>query len=163
SLLGLPAFPPYLHNGAAETLELVVADVNHRTANGRLPDRLTSAADQAKVVQFLSSIDGSTAPVFEVADRPTSSSPIAINSTHRLIWSVNPSDDSVSVIRPDNNTRLARIAVDAEPQSVALTPDNQYAYVANAAGNSVSVIHISDPAWGTFSAAVERTLLTGAE
>src|SRR5262249_23175794 len=83
--------------------------------------------------------------------------------TDRLIWSVNPSDDSVSVIRPDNNTRLARIAVDAEPQSVALTPDNQYAYVANAAGNSVSVIHISDPAWGTFSAAVERTLLTGAE
>src|SRR5215212_7580612 len=67
--------------------------------------------------------------------RPTYSSPIAINPNDRLIWVVNPSDDSVSVIRPDNNTRLAKIGVGDEPQSIALTPDNQYAYVANAAGN----------------------------
>jgi len=76
---------------------------------------------------------------------------------------VNPSDDSVSVIRPDNNTRLAKITVGDEPQSVALTPDNQWAYVANAAGNSVTIIQISDPAWGTFSASVVTNLTTGAE
>ena len=46
---------------------------------------------------------------------------------------MNPSDDSVSVIRPDNNTRLAKIGVGDEPQSIALTPDNKWAYVANAA------------------------------
>jgi YVTN family beta-propeller protein len=95
--------------------------------------------------------------------RPTYSSPIAINPNDRLIWVVNPSDDSVSVIRPDNNTRLAKINVGDEPQSITLTPDNQFAYVANAAGNSVTVIQINDPAWGTFSANVISNFVTGAE
>ena len=44
----------------------------------------------------------------------TNSSPIAISLNDRLIWAVNPDDDSVSVIRPDNNTRLAKIAVGNE-------------------------------------------------
>src|SRR5437867_6824622 len=69
----------------------------------------------------------------QVWTRPTSSSPIAISRNDRLIWVVNPSDDSVSVIRPDTNTRLAKISVGDEPQSLALTPEGQYAYVANAA------------------------------
>ena len=99
----------------------------------------------------------------QVYNRATYSSPIAISLNDRLIWVVNPDDDSVSVIRPDNNTRLAKISVGDEPQSVALTPNGQYAYVANAAGNSVSVIQINDPAWGTFSANVVATLTTGAE
>jgi YVTN family beta-propeller protein len=163
SLLGLHVLPPFLHNGAAESLAAVVADVKHRTDNGRLPDRLSSAADQAKVVAFLETIDASTVPVFEVVDKPTYSSPIAINGNDHLIWVVNPSDDSVSVIRPDQNTRLAKIPVGDEPESVALTPDNQYAYVANAAGGSVTIIRINDPAWGTFSATVDSTLTTGAE
>src|SRR5580765_917108 len=95
--------------------------------------------------------------------RPTYSSPIAINPNDRLIWVVNPSDNSVSVIRPDNNTRLAKIPVGDEPKSIALTPDNQYAYVANAAAGTVTSIQISDPAWGTCSASVTNTLTTGAE
>jgi YVTN family beta-propeller protein len=95
--------------------------------------------------------------------RPTYSSPIAVSADDRLIWAVNPSDDSVSVLRADNNTRLAKITVGDEPQSVALTPNGQYAYLANAAGNSVSVIQINDPAWGTFSATLLTNLTTGAE
>jgi len=169
SLLGIRSVPPYMHNGAAESLAAVVADVKHRTDNGRVADRLSNPVDQAKVVQFLESIDAATAPVFDVGDKPTYSSPIAINPNDRLIWVVNPNDDSVSVIRPDNNTRLAKITVGDEPESIALTPDNQYAYVANAAGNSVTVIRINDPAWGTFSAVVDTSagvnghLTTGAE
>jgi YVTN family beta-propeller protein len=163
SLLGIHSVPPYLHNGAAESLAAVVADVKHRTANGRLPDRLANPADQARVVQFLESIDAATAPVLDVGHKPTYSSPIALNPTDRLIWVVNPSDNSVSVIRPDLNARLAKIGVGAEPESIALTPDNQWAYVANAAGNSVTIIRINDPAWGTFSAVVDSTLTTGAE
>ena len=62
SILGLHAVPPFLHNGAAESLAAVVADVKHRTANGRMPDMLSNAADQAKVVTFLESIDTSTVP-----------------------------------------------------------------------------------------------------
>src|SRR5437763_12441839 len=97
-----------------------------------------------------------TAALAQTWGRSTYSSPIAINGNDHLIWVVNPSDDSVSVIRPDNNTRLAKISVVAidpgirrEPQSVALTPDNQWAYVANAAAGSVTIIRISDPLWGT--------------
>src|SRR5262249_35320045 len=104
SLLGIESVPPYLHNGAAESLAAVVADVNHRTEGGRLPDRLTDTAAQAKVVAFLRSIDNSTALVFPAT--PTYSSPIAISSDNRLVWVVNPADDSVSIIRTDNNTRL---------------------------------------------------------
>lgn len=95
--------------------------------------------------------------------RPTYSSPIAISLNDRLIFAVNPSDDSVAVIRPDNNTRITKLTVGDEPQSVALTPNGQYAYVANAAGNSVSVIRITDPAWGTFSASLITNITTGAE
>src|SRR6266542_5094446 len=102
-------------------------------------------------------------------DRPTYSSPIAISRNDRLIWVVNPGDDSVSVIRPDTNQRLAKIGLGDEPQSIALTPDGQYAYVANAAAGTVTVIKINDPAWGTFDAVVDTTvgnngqLKTGAE
>ena len=134
-----------------------------KTGPGRLPDLLANAIDQAAVVAFLRTIDSTTAPVFDQPTRPAYSSPIAINFNDRLIWSVNPNDDSVSVFRPDNNTRLAKIAVGDEPQSVALTPNGQYAYVANAAAGSVSVIQINDPAWGTFNATLLTTLTTGAE
>src|SRR5256885_2179390 len=99
----------------------------------------------------------------QVYNRPTYSSPIAISRNDKLIWTVNPGDDSVSVFRPDNNTRITKITVGDEPQSVALTPDGQYAYVANAAAGTVSVILIDDPAWGTFSATLITHLVTGAE
>jgi hypothetical protein len=62
SLLGIYAVPPFLHNGAAESLAQVVADVKHRTANGTLPDLLTTASDQARVVAFLESLDVATTP-----------------------------------------------------------------------------------------------------
>ncbi len=109
-----------------------------------------------------------TAPA-QTYPRPTYSSPIAISRDDRLIWVVNPDDNSVSVIRPDNHTRLAKISVGLEPQSIALTPDGQYAYVANAAGNSVTVIRILNSTFNMFSAVVDTTagvnghITTGAE
>jgi YVTN family beta-propeller protein len=62
SLLGLNVLPPYYHNGACETLACVVGNVKHRTANGKQPDRLGSARDRARVVEFLKSIDATTPP-----------------------------------------------------------------------------------------------------
>jgi YVTN family beta-propeller protein len=61
SLLGLELLPPYLHNGAAESLAAVVADVRHRTA-GAGADVLSNPNDQALLVKFLQSIDVSTVP-----------------------------------------------------------------------------------------------------
>jgi YVTN family beta-propeller protein len=170
SLLGALTLPPYMHNGAAESLAAVVADVKHRTFGGRLPDRLSNPADQQTLVRFLQTIDASTAPV--VTDRPTYSSPIAINKTDDVFWVVNPSDDSVSVIGSvlgAGTTRLAKIRVGDEPQSIALTPDNKCAFVANAAGNSVTIIEIDNPLATAFAAHVDMSvgpggeILTGAE
>ena len=62
SLLGIDALPPYYHNGACETLDCVVDDPKHRTANGTIPDRLTDARQRAALVAFLRSIDAETAP-----------------------------------------------------------------------------------------------------
>jgi len=56
SLLGIFAVPPYYHNGACETLACVVGNVRHRTANGRLPDRLESARARAQLVAWLETV-----------------------------------------------------------------------------------------------------------
>ena len=58
-----------MHNGAAESLAAVVADVKHRTDDGRLPDQLSDPADQALVVKFLESIDDNTVPFVPLAIR----------------------------------------------------------------------------------------------
>jgi len=63
SLLGINAVPPYYHNGACETLACVVGNPRHRTANGRLPDRLTSARARAQLVAWLQTVTARTPPV----------------------------------------------------------------------------------------------------
>jgi YVTN family beta-propeller protein len=101
--------------------------------------------------------------------QPTTSSPIAISRDDTLVWVVNTADNSVSVIRPDIYHPLAKIGVGTEPQSIALTPNGQYAYVACAAAGTVTVIKITDPTYYSFAAAVDTTvgnngqLTTGAE
>jgi len=98
----------------------------------------------------------------DVFSEPTYSSPIALSADKLRVWSVNPDDDSVSVIDTSTDTEIFRIPVGDEPQSVALDPNNQYAYVANAADNSVTVIHITSQ--NPFGAAVAiPALTTGAE
>ena len=100
---------------------------------------------------------------------PTYSSPIAMSADGKLVWSVNPDDDSVSVIRTDQNKVVKKIKVGNEPQGVALDPLDRYAYVVNAAGNSLTVIRITDARPANFAAAKDKrfgskgTLITGAE
>jgi len=74
--------------------------------------------------------------------QPSNSSPIAITSDDRYIWSVNPDNDSVSVFRVahDANRKVAEITVGKEPWCVAITPDDDKVYVTNMAGGTVSVI-----------------------
>ena len=68
---------------------------------------------------------------------PEPSNPVVAEET------VNPTDNSVSVIRTDSKHVLTTIKVGNEPQSVALDRSNRFAYVANAASNNVSVIRKS--------------------
>ncbi len=74
--------------------------------------------------------------------RPTSSSPVAISSDDRFLWAVNPDNGSVSVLKVggDVNRKVAEIAVGAEPQRVAITPDNRKVYVTNQRSGTLSVI-----------------------
>lgn len=121
-----------------------------------------AAASAAFAVTILASaqIGPASAAVFA---QPTYSSPIAISSDNRLVWVVNPRDDTVSVIRTDTNVELASINVGDEPRSVAVDPNNTFAFVANAAGSSVTVIKINNANFVGFSAVVEKTIVTGAE
>src|SRR4029453_1414635 len=52
----------------------------------------------------------------------TSSSPIAITSDDKFVWSVNPDNDSVSVFRVknDKNKKVKEIEVGKEPWCVAI-------------------------------------------
>lgn len=91
-------------------------------------------------------------PVKVTPSGPSSSSPIAMSRDGKLVWTVNPETDSVSVIRTDSNRVVARITVGDEPQSVALDPVGRYAYVANAASSSMTVIRITNPKPARFAA-----------
>src|SRR5215217_4912009 len=100
---------------------------------------------------------------------PTYSSPIAKSANGKLIWVVNPGGDNVVVIGARSNKVLKRINVGDEPQGVAVDPNNRYAYVANTAEGTVTVIRIKNAKPGNFKAAVAKDLgrngkfLTGAE
>jgi YVTN family beta-propeller protein len=75
----------------------------------------------------------------------TRSSPIAITSDNKFVWSVNPDNDSVSVFRvaKDANKKVAEIPVGEEPWCVAVTPPEQEGkvYVTNMVSGTVSVIN----------------------
>ncbi|HYN52863.1 MAG TPA: beta-propeller fold lactonase family protein, partial [Thermoleophilaceae bacterium] len=75
---------------------------------------------------------------------PTYSSPITMSADGRLIWVVNPGGDNVAVISARRNRVIKRINVGDEPESVAVDPNNRYAYVANAASGTVTVIRITN-------------------
>ncbi len=60
SLISIAAGGPYFHSGAAQTLDEVLENVDHRKL-GTGVDTLSIATDQAKVVKFLKSIDLTTA------------------------------------------------------------------------------------------------------
>jgi len=112
-----------------------------------------------------------TVPAADAATftKPTNSSPITISSDNTLVWAVNTSANAVSVIRTSDHTKLTDIPVATEPRSVAVDPNNTFAYVASPATNQVTVIKITNANPASFVAAVDTTvgvngkITTGAE
>ena len=100
---------------------------------------------------------------FGAEPRPASSSPITLSANDALVWTVNPHDDSVAVIRADTNRVIANLAVGDEPRSIAVSPDDRIAYVANAADASVTPIRIQNANPDRFRARAGRAVVTGAE
>jgi YVTN family beta-propeller protein len=86
----------------------------------------------------------------------TNSSPISLSADGRYLWSVNPGADSVSVIYTRTNRVIRTVKVGDEPQSVAVDPNNRYAYVANAGSGSVTVIRITRARGRTLRARPDR-------
>jgi cytochrome c peroxidase len=69
SLISVFASAPYLHSGAAPTLDAVLENVVHRSAGSGGADTLSDANDRKAVVRFLASIDRNTEPFLNV-NRP---------------------------------------------------------------------------------------------
>jgi len=86
------------------------------------------------------------------------STALALTSDNALVWSVNPDNDSVSLLEVanDRNRKLAEVPVGKEPRCVAIAPDDKKLYVTNAVSGTVSVID-SD------RRAVVKTIAVGTE
>jgi hypothetical protein len=62
SLISVFASAPYLHSGAALTLDAVLENVTHRSAGTGGVDTLTNPGDRRELVRFIKSIDRKTTP-----------------------------------------------------------------------------------------------------
>jgi YVTN family beta-propeller protein len=88
----------------------------------------------------------------------TNSSPIVLSRNGKLLWVVNPGGDNVAVIDAKRDRVIKRIGVGDEPQGIAVDPRNRYAYVANAASGTVTVIRIRRANPRRFKAGVARNI-----
>lgn len=83
-----------------------------------------------------------------VAAAPTRSTTIALTSDEQRLVVVNREADSVSIIRVKNANgndvanKIAEIGVGEEPRSVAVSPDDRFAFVTNAISGTVSVVNL---------------------
>lgn len=89
---------------------------------------------------------------------PTSSGPIALTPDDKFVWVANPDNDTVTVIRVENDAhqKVAEIPVGDEPQNLAITPNGQFVYVSNTISGTLSVIN-------TASLQVVRLIRVGTE
>jgi YVTN family beta-propeller protein len=82
------------------------------------------------------------------ATTPSHSSTIALTSDDSRLVVLNREANSVSIIRVRNANgkdvanKLAEIGVGLEPRCVALSPDDQFAYVTNGISGTVSVVNL---------------------
>jgi len=75
--------------------------------------------------------------------QPSQSSPIALDNRGNLLVTVNPDANSITVFkRVSNLQRSYEIPVGRDPVSVAVGPRKKFAYVANAADGTVSIVDL---------------------
>lgn len=64
SLLSISAWPrTFFHNGSADSLEAVMANVTHRSAGTNGTDMLADEGSRRQIIRFLLSIDAATPPI----------------------------------------------------------------------------------------------------
>src|SRR5688500_4808714 len=97
------------------------------------------------------------AGVTAVAKRPSKSGTVAITDNDAFVVMVNPENDSVSIFRTSDNTRIQILPTGDEPSAVVIHPDGKTAFVANRA--DATVVKISDITSG--AAAITATSQVG--
>jgi YVTN family beta-propeller protein len=78
---------------------------------------------------------------------PTSSQPLALTGDGSFLAAVNPDSNTVSFfdLRDDRNRKLMEIAVQTEPNGVAIMPDGSRTFVANTVSGTISILKASLP------------------
>jgi YVTN family beta-propeller protein len=79
---------------------------------------------------------------------PRQSSPIALTPDDDFLVNANPDADTISVFNVMGNVpdKIAEIRVGGEPNSVAIHPNGNKAFVANSEGGSISVVNLNKQA-----------------
>ena len=77
--------------------------------------------------------------------RPTQSSPVAISADDKLLVNVNPDANSVTLYKVGaaGPAVLKEVKVGRDPSSVAISPNGNRVYVANALDGTVSVVNVA--------------------
>lgn len=105
------------------------------------------AAALACALLLLGIVVASAAPVrIHVAGiTPCQSSPIALTPSGLRLINVNPDANSISVfdVSTDNPVKLREIPVGLDPRSVAVHPNGNTVYVANALSNNIAVVDLN--------------------
>ena len=93
---------------------------------------------------------------------PRQSGPVALSANNQILINVNPDSNTVSVfnVTTDTPNKLAEVPVGVDPSSVAIHPDGNRAYVANAYDGTVSIVDLLTlGVRGTVSVGVEPMAL----
>jgi DNA-binding beta-propeller fold protein YncE len=120
---------------------------------------LAAAAVPFAPTSFLASKKGPTSP------GPRQSSPVALTTDDGVLVNVNPESNTITVfdVSSDQPNKLDEIQVGRDPSSVAISPDGDRAYVANAFDGTVSVARLKNPnnfkVAATFAVGAEPTAL----
>ncbi|MCC7541079.1 MAG: beta-propeller fold lactonase family protein [Deltaproteobacteria bacterium] len=69
-----------------------------------------------------------------------SSSPIAMSPDGSEVWAAFPDGDVVAVLDAASDSRVAQVAIEGRPRSVAITPDGRFVLIAAASANTVTVV-----------------------
>src|SRR5262249_47992094 len=107
----------------------VAAAVLSQSAAGAAGDARTKSAKAASVTSV----------------GPRQSSPVALSRDNQTLINVNPDANTISVFDVTSDTPVKRqeIGVGFEPSSVAIHPDGNRAYVANAFDGTVSIVDLT--------------------
>jgi YVTN family beta-propeller protein len=70
---------------------------------------------------------------------------VAVSPDSTRVYVANSQDNTVSVLRTDNNQIIAIPQVGARPQGTAVSPDGQQVFVTNQDAGTLSVLAATDP------------------